>query len=175
MKRLSLALIVSIAVFGLACGKKGDSAATNALPKSALPDSYLLAGAPAGATPVLAMRANAKAGDDVVVQGRAKDFVDGRAAFTMFDPSHPACNEGSRMPDCETPWDLCCDDPREVANLSTTVEFRDANGVLKTGVQGFHGLDHLDDVFVAGKLEKDGAGNLTVVAKNFYFAKHPKQ
>jgi hypothetical protein len=99
-----------------------------------------------------------------VVEARAKDFVAGRAALTVIDPSIRACDEGSPMDDCPTPWDFCCDPPEEIAGGTATVELRENGRVLAEDLQGFHGLDHLDTVVVRGTLEKDEVGNMTVVA-----------
>ena len=138
--------------------------------------AFIAPAAPADAKPVLAIRKNAAAGAEVSVVGRAKDFVSGRAAFTLIDSSLRACSdEGDPMQDsCETPWDYCCIDPEEVGAACATVELRDASGVIKSELKGVSGLDHLDTVDVNGVLEKDSAGNLTVVAKSFHVQKAKK-
>lgn len=128
-----------------------------------------------GSVDVLAARASAKAGSELVLKGRVKDFVGGLAAFTLIDPSLRACSdEGDPMQDsCETPWDYCCIPGKEVAAACATVEFRDAAGVLKQPIEGFHGLAHLDTVIVRGTAELDATGNLTLVAKSFSFTPNP--
>jgi hypothetical protein len=150
-------------------GSGASGASTAAL------ESYHAATAPANAKPVLEVRSSAAPGDEVVVKGRAKDFVDGRAMVTLVDASLRACSDpGDPMGDaCETPWDYCCIESDEVAASSATIEIRDASGVLKHGLRGFHGLDHLDTVTVTGTVEKDEAGNMTVVAKNLHVEKSP--
>jgi hypothetical protein len=72
------------------------------------------------------------------------------------------------MDDCPTPWDYCCDDQTEVAQATMTVEFREGEKPLKTGVRGFHGLDHLTHVVVTGKAQKDELGNLSVLADGLF-------
>lgn len=161
MNRLASILCVGLTILA-ACGK-GDSAKT-----SALPDSFLLKQPPAGAKGVLELRANGNSGDDVVITGRAKDFVNGRAVFTLTDVSYKPCDEEGPMGDCKTPWDYCCTDASEIAKATAAVEFHDGDSVAKTNVRGFHGLDHLKYVVVAGKLVKDAGGNLSVVAKGIY-------
>ncbi len=138
-------------------------------------EPYLAATPEAGSVTVLAARASAKAGDELVLQGRVKDFVGGLAAFTLIDPSLRACSdEGDPMEDsCETPWDYCCIPGKEVAAACATVEFRDAAGVLKQPIEGFHGLAHLDTVIVRGTAQTDASGNLTLVAKSFTFTPNP--
>jgi len=162
------------ALWLVGCGS--DAAPASVQPVAGPLAPFVTSSAPADAKPVLAARDAAVAGADVVVVGRAKDFVTGRAVFTLIDPSLRACSDkGDPMADsCETPWDYCCIDPHEVAGASATVEFRDAAGVIKSELRGFGGLDHLDTVFVKGVAEKDEAGNLTVVAKSFYFEKNTR-
>jgi hypothetical protein len=142
---------------------------------SAALEPFYAAGAHAGAKPILEIRGSAAPGDEVVVRGRAKDFVDGRAMVTLVDPSLPSCSDpGDPMEGaCETPWDYCCTDRAELLAATATVEVRDASGVVKADLKGFHGLDHLDTVTVAGTLQKDEAGNLTVVAKDLHVEKAP--
>jgi hypothetical protein len=151
---------------------------TESAPPAASSDAlapFHVAAAPAGAKSVLEVRASAKSGDDVVVRGRAQDFVNGFAAIVLIDSSLKACSdEGDAMKGmCETPWDFCCVPPEERAAASATVEFRDANGLLKSSAQGFHGLDHLDTLVVSGKVERDASGSVVIVAKNFSFEKNP--
>ena len=138
-------------------------------------EPFLAASPDANSVTVLAARASAKAGDELVLKGRVKDFVGGLAAFTLIDPSLRACSdEGDPMEDsCETPWDYCCIPGKEVAAACATVEFRDGSGVLKESAEGFHGLAHLDTVIVRGTAELDSTGNLTLVAKSFTFTPNP--
>jgi hypothetical protein len=149
----------------LACGR---SASETELPVSTVPEGFYLAVAPTGAHGVLETRAVARPGDSVVVAGRVMDFVEGRAALRMVDASLPACNEAGPMDDCPTPWDFCCDDPAELAQALAVVELRDAGGLVKSGLRGFHGLDHLKPLVVQGTLEQDADGNLTVAATGIH-------
>jgi hypothetical protein len=160
-----LSLLSAVALLALGACDDSDSG----VPASGLSDSYFTTKEAAG-VPVLALRESVKSGDDVVVAGRAKDFVDGRAVFTLIDSSLRACSdEGDPMEDsCETPWDYCCHDPREIAKATVTVELRDAGGVIASSVRGFHGLDHLDRVVVYGKASKDEAGNVTIAASGIH-------
>jgi hypothetical protein len=166
-------LSLSLPFTGAACGHEASDshAATTSGPLQA----FYVATPPANAKSVLELRSAGKSGDEVVVRGRAKDFVGGLAAFTLVDSSMRACDEEGPMPDCETPWDFCCDPIDEVNKATTSVEIRDASGVVKQGAQGFAGLDHLDTVVAAGKLERDERGNMTVIAKSFSVEKRPKK
>jgi hypothetical protein len=167
---MKLQVLATFALVAFAsCRQEQASAARTGGPL----ESYLVATKPAGAKPVLAVRAEAKPGDEVVVEGRAKDFVDGRALMTIVDPSKSACDEAGPMDECPTPWDYCCDPPEEITAATAMVELRDASGIVKDGLKGFHGLDHMDTVVASGTLETDAAGNVTVVAKQIYVAKRP--
>jgi len=105
--------------------------------------------------------------EDVVVIGRLKDFVAGKAAFTMVDGSIPSCKED--MDECETPWDYCCTSPKKVAANSALVQLIGENGkALDGNLQGVNSIDHLSTVVVTGKAIKDDAGNLTIKADKVY-------
>jgi hypothetical protein len=179
MNRLLPLLSASLLVALAACTQESSSPAPSSAsaPAAANPalDAYYAATPPADAKPVLEVKKSAAAGDQVVVKGRAKDFVAGRAMVTIVDPSLRACSDpGDAMGDeCTTPWDYCCIESDEVAASSATIEIRDAAGIVKGDLRGFHGLDHLDTVTVSGTVEKDEAGNMTVVAKNLHVEKAP--
>jgi hypothetical protein len=144
-----------------ACGGEptGDAPAADALAAS-----WRLPAEPPGARAVREVRASAAQDEPVVVVGRAADFVDGLAAFTLVDEALPDCSRGGPMPDCPTPWDYCCTDPAEVAAHTVVVELRDGGQVLRAPVRGFLGLDHLSRVVVSGSVRRDAAGNVTLLA-----------
>lgn len=154
--------IQTVFLFALAaCG--GESPA----PTSALPDKYLLAADVPDAGSVRDARAQRSTGDELVVVGKVKDFVEGLAAFTLADLTLRSCKdmEAEKGEDhCDTPWDYCCEDPAALKAGVATVELRGDGQPLAIPVRGFHGLDHLTTVVVRGKVEKDSAGNLTIVA-----------
>jgi hypothetical protein len=144
-----------------ACGKSSDTAAP---PQSSVPEKFFLASTTQGAVTPLELRANALPSTPVVVTGRAMDFVDGRSAFRMIDASLKSCADIGGKDHCETPWDYCCEDPASRNAATITVELRESGNLLPSSVRGFHGLDHLTMVTVAGTVTKDDAGNLTLVA-----------
>lgn len=150
-----------------ACGKSSE---TSAPPPSSVPEKFFLASTTTGAVTPLELRANALPSTPVVVTGRAMDFVDNRSAFRMIDASLKSCADMGGNDHCETPWDYCCEDPASRAAATITVELREGDQLLPSSVRGFHGLDHLTMVTVAGTVTKDEAGNLTLVASGV----HPK-
>ena len=71
---------------------------------------FLLMTEPEGAADVIKVREVAKDQEDVVIVGRIggseNPWVDGRAAFSIVDPSLKSCLEcGSEG--CPKPWDYC--------------------------------------------------------------------
>lgn len=118
----------------------------------------------AGAVATAKARAEAKDGETLVVEGRIKDFVAGRAVFTLIDTELKSCREVEGDA-CKTPWDYCCIEPNRIAQNTVTVELHDENGQpLRANMAGAHGLDHLDLVRVRGTVSRDEAGNVTLVA-----------
>ena len=174
--------IVSLAALVLgACEEKPKPAATKppapnatspgAVGVATLPVGLFLAAEPAGAKPLEELKKTAKAGESVTLRGRIggieDPFVAGRAVFTVMGPGIKACSDN---PDdhCKTPWDYCCEPLEELKVGTANVEFREAGKIVRSSMKGFHGLDHLKEVVVVGKPEKDAAGNVTVVAKGVY-------
>lgn len=112
-------------------------------------------------------RDSAEPGQDVVVEGRLKDFVDGKAAFTMVDGSIKSCIEEGDG--CPTPWDYCCVAPTKLAKNTATVKLVDESGKMLDGnLQGVNSIDNLSTVVVTGKVEKDESGNLTIAANKVF-------
>ncbi len=133
----------------------------------ALPASYWLATAPAGALDINKARQSAEDGGEIVVVGRVGDLLAKRAQFKLIDRSFVPCNERPED-ECKTPWDYCCEDPTELAKGTIVIECRDGDKLRKVTAKGFHGLDHLKEVVVRGKVIKDEAGNLIVVAAGIH-------
>lgn len=141
-------------------------------PRSDGGQAYLAASEPPGAKGVLEVRKEAKDGDSATIVGRVggskKPIVEGRAAFTIVDASLVPCNErGSDS--CTTPWDYCCDGKDELARATASIKFVDAQGrTLDKDARGLVGIKELQTVIVRGKVKKDDAGNLTVLAEQIY-------
>jgi hypothetical protein len=131
---------------------------------------YLLAGEPAGAKGVIAVRREARDGDAVAVVGHiggdAKPWVEGRAAFWVVDPSIKPCpaDEG-----CPTPWDCCCTPREELVQAMATVKVVDAQGrTVPVDARKLLGLKESQTVVVRGKALRDDHGNLTVLADGLF-------
>ena len=173
---MKLCVAVTILTFGMtfvAIGCDDGSPQTTAPstpPASAasepLPAGLLVSAAPADAKGVAEVR-KAADGDEVVVRGRIagqeQPFTEGRAQFQLVDLGVRSCAE---MPDdkCPTPWDLCCEDKKEVADNSVTVQVVGADGKpLKAPLNGVGGLKPLSEVSVKGKLTKSPDGKAVMV------------
>lgn len=136
-------------------------------PSAELTSVVLSSGAPSNFVGVAHARTTANNGDEVVVEGRLKDFNTGKAAFTMVDGSIKSCLEEGDG--CKTPWDYCCASPAKLRDNTATVKLVDAQGKLLDGnLKGVNKLDNLTTVVVQGRAEKDEAGNLAIAAANVY-------
>ncbi len=157
----SLALVPS-------CGEPvAETIPTDATSAKTLPESYWLDRAPADALDIRSARASSVDGAEVVIVGRVGDLLDRRAQFELVDRAFVPCNERPED-ECQTPWDYCCEDATELASGTIIVECRDGVQLRKVTARGFHGLDHLQEVVVRGKVVKDAAGNLIVVATGLH-------
>ncbi len=174
--RMSARILAALALGALvACGDGKDGPAagggtggSGSATGAALPESVYAAAEPAGAKAVKAVRDGGGAGEEVVVFGRIKDFVSGLAAFTLVDVEIKACDVMEMPDECKTPWDYCCVDPAELAKNAVTIEFRSGDLPVRAPVRGFHGIDRLSYVVVTGRVERDEAGNVTVVARSIH-------
>lgn len=165
MKTSELMLLLAISLpLATACAK---SESTAELPASNVPETFFVATPPPSPKSVSEVVASAKDGDQVVVTGRVggarKVFVDDYAAFSIVDAKIPACSD-NEADECKTPWDYCCETPDTMAANALSVELVTDGKLLKANPRGFHGLDLLKTVVVQGKVAKDSAGNVRVLA-----------
>lgn len=49
-----------------------------------------------------------------------------------------------------------------------TIEFHDEDKLRKVSARGWHGIDHLVEVTVQGKVKKDAQGNVVLVATGIH-------
>lgn len=121
------------------CGGSDDPADTggdSATGTSALPEGLYLDSAPEGAKSIADLKASAEEGDEVVVRvvvgGREKPVVDGRASTIVVDAG---LNNLCLAEDdhCPTPWDYCCAPEDELNASMATLQVVDNKGkVLAT-------------------------------------------
>jgi hypothetical protein len=143
------------------------SSATEAAAAGSGLEKLVVAGLPNQTIGVLAAKQEKKTGDKVVLTGRVKDFVEGAAVLTVADLSLRDCK--TRGDQCATPWDYCCETKEAMTSGSATVKLSDSAGdPLMQGLKGVGGIDHLVDIAAEGRVERDEAGNLIVVAEKLY-------
>ena len=165
-----------LTVIAAACDDgKPDAAKPAPAAAAQLPAGLIVAQSPADAKAVVDVRKTANDGDEVVVRGRVagrKDpFTEGRAQFQLVDAAIKSCAE-TEGDNCPTPWDLCCDDAKTIADSSITVQVVDAAGQpIKADLKGVGGLKPLSEVSVKGKVKKSPDGKAILVNATEMFVK----
>jgi len=144
---------------------------TFSLPDGIDASKYALSTEPDGAQNVIAAREAVQDDQDIVILGRIgggeNPWVEGRAAFSIVDPSLKACSD---IPgdNCPVPWDYCCETDKLPAS-SALVKIVDGKGnVVKADARALLDAKELSTVVVKGKAKRDDAGNLTVLASGVY-------
>ena len=164
MKPAHVVLLLSL-VFLSACGQpSGENTVTVSGARFELPSE------PEGAIGVLAARQEAKDNESRVIVGRIggrSPWVEGRAAFVLVDAAASddecdACCEDCDDENCTKP---CCADKAQTA-LVKFVD--DAGRTLEADARELFGLKAKDTVVVRGRVRRDEAGNLTVLADGLY-------
>lgn len=164
---IASALLFSSVMVG--CG--GTPGANPTTPTSAAPSAdmqkLLLAAEPAGAKGVIAIKKEAKDGDEVVLVGRAggnkKAFTPGRASFIVVDLSLEACDDDG----CGDAY--CAIDRDELRQATALVKFVDEAGkTLNQDAKELFGLRDLDTVVVRGRVKRGNDQDVTIVASGLY-------
>jgi hypothetical protein len=154
-------------------GGQKPEAAASAPGAEALPAGLIVTAAPADPKGVAEVRKTAADGDQVVVRGRIAGqedpFTEGRAQFQLVDAGVKSCAE-MEGDNCPTPWDMCCESPKDVAANSLTVQIVNSDGrPIKAELKGVGGMKPLSEVSVKGTLRKSADGKaFTVEAKELY-------
>lgn len=170
----ALTAMLALAGCGGGSGDQADAdtaapSVAKAPPSPELEPLVVKGNAPASQIGVTMARESTEDGQDVIVEGRLQEFVEGRAAFTIVDGSIPPCGEDGMDDHCPTPWDYCCVAPARLAANKATVKLVGPQGNLLEGnLQGVNSIDNLSTVVVTGKVEKDESGNLTIAADKVF-------
>lgn len=148
------------------------SSSLAAAPAPTVDKNYLLEEEPEDAADVIATRKDSKDQQEIVVVGRIggreNPWVKGMAAFSIVDRTLTPCNE-IEGDTCKTPWDYCCESNLSKATLLVMVT--DKNGkVVKKDARQLLGVKELDTVTLVGKVKRDKAGNVSVLASKLYVA-----
>jgi hypothetical protein len=167
----NVGLLRSVLAVGLfICATSLTFSGCGSAPSNDEGSKFLLAREPEGAVDVLALRADAKDQQDVVVVGRIGGrpypWIKGTAAFPIVDRSLKSCNE---IPGdtCETPWDYCCES--NLPEATVLVRLVDESGsTVKEDPRELLSLKELQTVVVKGKAKRDKDGNVTVLASQLH-------
>lgn len=174
-KILNYSLSIALIFVVIGCGGKPE--ATSSPPANASPlDSFLVEQAPAEAQQISTLFSDPTPGREVVIAGEVmgsfEPFAAERAMVMLGDPTKiTPCN---RIPgdSCQTPWDVCCDDPDVIKKSVTTIQFLDSEGnVLKQGLKGYQGIEELSFLTVKGSIaEGSNKDNLLINAESLHVA-----
>ena len=137
-------------------------------------ESFLITEEPADAISVADAFANPAPGTQVVVtgevMGRMEPFIENRAMLVLGDPAQiTPCNR-NHDDGCQTPWDVCCDDPDVIKTSIATIQILDEDGrPLKEGLRGLGGMQELTTLTVVGTVaEGSNAENLLITASGIH-------
>lgn len=159
MSRVVTLMLVPILLAGLSgCDNAGtpqsnDDSARSDNATATNTAAWLLDAAPANAKPVVAAKADATEGQQIVVRGRIggrkEPMTNDSAVFTIVDLEIPYCGQHSEH-GCPTPWDYCCETPETMMANSATVQLVDGAGAALDVDPIAAGLEPLDEVVVVG-------------------------
>ena len=134
----------------------------------------LLKEEPKEAVGIAELRKTAKPGDTVTftgaVIGSDSVFIKGRAIMVMGDPTKITSCDLHPGDNCQTPWDVCCDDPDVIKESILTVQVVDGSGrPLKADLTGVGGLKELSKATITGTVAKSSnESNMLINATGIY-------
>ena len=167
MKSFASLTLISLCALVPGCsGTEMPDSETGAAPTG---PQYIASAEPDGAMPVGEARAQSSDGEAVVLLGRiggsTEPFVEGLAAFTIVDPKVEWC-----PPDCgcATPWDYCCTLNEVRDNIATVKVVNDQGKPVAEHAKALLGVKELSLIVVEGTAQRDGEGNLSVLARKVF-------
>jgi hypothetical protein len=97
--------------------------------------------------------------------GSLHPFVENRASFLIGDPEKiTSCEVMGEDDHCKTPWDTCCESPKDIVKSSLNIQVVDDQGrALKAGLKGKGGLKELVHVIVKGKVDANSSPEATII------------
>lgn len=170
VRRAVLLLLVSGSIGLLGCGGDASEPESQA-PVNVDGGRYLLTEEPNGAVGVLAARESSEDGAPLVLVGRiggvANPWIEGRAAFTLMDPSLTVVEQGAGDDAGEVCLDDCC--AAERAESTTLVKFVDEDGqVVPVDSRRLLGVKEEDMVVIQGTTKKSEDGAFSVLATGLF-------
>ncbi len=179
MKSSSLLLTIPLSLALMSCDSTNRDAGKDQGPDDSAPhalSAVLLTEPPEGAVTITQARQNPAPGTRVILSGKVmgneSPIIKSRALLTLGDPTKlTSCD---LVPDdpCETPWDVCCDDPDLVTASIATIQVLDDQGKpRKAGLRGLGGLKELSSLIVVGEVaEGSNQNNFLVNATGIHVA-----
>lgn len=173
--RLALSLLCVLGSIGfLGCSGDASSDSENLTSASVDGGDYLLDEEPDGAVGVIAARESVEDGTPLVLVGRiggaANPWIEGRAAFTLVDPSITVVEPGTDSAAGEICMEDCCASERSAC--TTLVKFVDEKGqVVPVDSRKLLGVSESDMVVVRGTAKKDDNGNFSMLATGLFVRK----
>jgi hypothetical protein len=129
--------------------------------KAELPTDFITQESLGEAIPVKTAREQNEPGNILILEGfvggRENPFVEGRAIFVLGDDSLETCD---KVPgdDCPTPWDACCEDPKNIQAAIITIQVVDENNaVLKGTLEGAGGIKAGSRLKIKGQVDKNSS------------------
>lgn len=139
-------------------------------------DGIILTEAPAGAITITEARKNPTPGTEVVISGKVmgdkRPFVEDFALVTLGDPTRITSCDLRPGDTCETPWDVCCDEPDVITASIATVQVVGKDGLpVPKGLKGLAGMKELSSLVVQGVVaEGSNENNLLINATGIHVA-----
>ena len=164
-------ILISLLLFLCSSCSDDSSAVDNGGEKASLPQGFIVESGLGDALSVNDVRKNISSSKELVVEGfiggRKRPFTKNSAVFILGDNSLETCDEIAGD-NCPTPWDVCCEDKKRVAESTMSVQLLDTNGSLIFGtLEGLAGLKAGARIKVRGSLdEKSSTRSLIINAKN---------
>lgn len=172
IKQLPL-LTLGFALTLASCSEKKETSDTSSSDETPF-SQIILSEQPAEAIDIADLRTNANPGDMVTftgsIIGNDPVFIDNRAVMIMGDPKKLTSCDKIPGDECETPWDVCCDDPDVIKDSIVTVQVVDADGKpLKNSLKGVSGIEELSSLVVTGEVaEGSNKDNMLVNATGIF-------
>lgn len=179
MRKTNTLMLIALSILSLmclpGCSKSDDSAADSTSTNDTLPQTLFLAQAPTGIQAISQLKADVKAGDEVVVKavvgGRKTAFVANRAVMTVVDAAlHNKCL--AEDDHCPTPWDYCCAPPEELSPELATVQITGTGtSPLKVDLSSIPQLKPLNTLIIKGTVApRADTSTLVINASGIYAA-----
>ena len=170
--RISIAVLCALATpLATGCGSQSNASTQSSTSAQVDGAKYLLPDEPEGAMGVIEARQLSEDGQELVLVGRiggaANPWVEGRAAFTLLDPSMLVVDPEEGMAKGQLCTDDCC--ATERLECTTIVKFVDASGALVAiDARKLLGVSEDDMVVVKGTAKRDKSGNFQLLATGLH-------